>query len=345
VTPWQWFSVVSNFISEEFNIYIFAKNKKAYHIQLKEIFNLLLAYRYPPYQYIRHGLFKIDAPENYIDFLPPRLIQQFVAKVNPNEYEDMVENKSKFRNILERHGLPCVREIVRRQADGRLFNADGEEISKTAATEIITQYGPKIFVKQNFGNRGVGAMIIDVSAYQDDIFGLPGDILYQQIIHQHPKLEKLFPHSVNTVRIDTLKYNDKYFSNGAVLKMGCNKNHVDNWSAGGIIVGINIKNGRLFKKGKQAAKFGGLEYDAHPDTGETFADFQIPYWQDILDVVRKAAETMAPLVSLGWDVAVTADGPVIVEANGPWDTCLTQEGAGGLAKTKLGEMVIQHIRS
>ena len=268
-----------------------------------------------------------------------------MAKVNPEEYEDMVENKYKLRNILEGHGLPCVREIVRRQADGRLFNANGQEISKTAATELITKYGPKIFVKETFGNRGIGAMIIDGSTDQDDMFGLPGDILYQPIIHQHPILEKLFPYSVNTVRIDTLKFNDKYISNGAVLRMGCKKNHVDNWSAGGIIVGINLKDGRLYGKGKQAAKYGGLEYDAHPDTGVTFADLQIPYWQDILDVVGKAAEIMAPLVSLGWDVALTPDGPVIVEANGPWDTCLTQEGAGGLAKTRLGEMVIQNSRS
>lgn len=345
MTLLQWFKVARNFLSEELEAYRYSKNKKPYFTQLREIFNLLLTYRYPPYQYIRHGLYKTDAPENYLDYIPPRLMQKFVAKVNPEAYEDLVENKFKFRMILEQHDLPCVREIVRRRADGRLFNADGDMISKPAATELVKQFGPKIFVKQTFGNRGKGAMIVDVSAYQDDMFNIPGDILYQPLIRQHPKLEKLFPYSVNTVRIDTLKFYDKYICNSAVLRMGCNKNHVDNWSAGGIIVGINMIDGRLYKKGKKAAKYGGFEYDAHPDTGVIFLDFQVPYWQDILDAVGKSAEYMAPLISLGWDVAITPDGPVLVEANGLWDTCLSQEGYGGLAKTKLGELVIQNSRS
>jgi Sugar-transfer associated ATP-grasp len=329
------------FLSEELKPYLRSGPKKPLHIQLVEMLRLYRTYRYPPYQYIKHGLYKVGAPDDYLDFVPQRLVTQFMKRVNPQESLKLVEDKVVFRDIMERCGLPCVREILRRQADGRLVTSGREEISKTAAMDLLRQHGPKIFVKETLGMMGKGAMIIDVSADQDDPFDLPGDLLFQPIIHQHPKLQELFPYSVNTVRIDTLKTDSGYVNNGAVLRMGCNRSHVDNWDAGGLIVRINMETGRLFGKGKQKVKFGGREFDAHPDTGVIFSDFQIPFWPDILDVVGKGAEAMAPLGSLGWDVAVTSDGPVLVEANEEWDVRLFQDGLGGLARTKLGELVIQ----
>jgi Sugar-transfer associated ATP-grasp len=330
----------SVFFSEELKPYLRSKDKKPFLRQLSEMVHMGFAQRYLPYQYIKHGLYKTDAPENYLDYLPPRLLVKVVERVNSEEHADRTRNKARFRTILEQHGLPCVREIARRYADGRLVDAEGQDFSEISAREEMMRHGPKVFIKETCGMQGKGAKILDLSADRTDIFAQPGDLLYQPVIRQHPQLARLYPYAVNTIRTDTLESNGTYINNGAVLRMGCGVNHVDNWDAGGLIVGIDLESGRLYGRGKRKAKFGGLEFDAHPDTGVTLAGVQIPYWQDLLSVVRKAAAVMAPLGSLGWDVAVTPNGPVIIEANHVWDVFLLQQGVGGLAKTKLGEMAV-----
>jgi hypothetical protein len=44
----------------------------------------------------------------------------------------------------------------------------------------------------------------------------------------------------------------------------------------------------------------------------------VPEWQSACDLVRRAAPHFLPLRSLAWDVGLTPDGPVIVDASARW---------------------------
>lgn len=46
----------------------------------------------------------------------------------------------------------------------------------------------------------------------------------------------------------------------------------------------------------------------------------LPYWQQAKELVCKAHRLMPDYFSLGWDIAITANGPVILETNIGWDT-------------------------
>jgi len=52
----------------------------------------------------------------------------------------------------------------------------------------------------------------------------------------------------------------------------------------------------------------------HPDTGAQLIGVQIPYWDEIISIGKKSAEIL-PLKYLGADIAVTENGPVIIELN------------------------------
>lgn len=57
----------------------------------------------------------------------------------------------------------------------------------------------------------------------------------------------------------------------------------------------------------------------HPKTGVSFEGFQLPFWGKACELVTNAASKCWPIRTIGWDVALTPTGPVIVEGNMWWD--------------------------
>ena len=56
----------------------------------------------------------------------------------------------------------------------------------------------------------------------------------------------------------------------------------------------------------------------------------MPFWKEVLDLCSRAARIIPNLRSVGWDVALTPDGPVIVEGNPDWDLPMVQVHTDGL---------------
>ena len=56
-------------------------------------------------------------------------------------------------------------------------------------------------------------------------------------------------------------------------------------------------------------------YETHPDTGIRSEGYQLPMVQEAVDFAKKAALVVPQICHVGWDVAVTPDGPVLIEGN------------------------------
>lgn len=56
----------------------------------------------------------------------------------------------------------------------------------------------------------------------------------------------------------------------------------------------------------------------HPRSGRAFTGFQVPYWREVCALAVRASEAFLPHPSIGWDIAVTPDGPVLIEGNTRW---------------------------
>jgi hypothetical protein len=113
----------------------------------------------------------------------------------------------------------------------------------------------------------------------------------------------------------------------AILRLGVGRHVVDNASQGGIFVGVDLGTGRLFPQALRFFKHGGDVHAAHPDTGFRFEGTEVPRFPEIL----AAAEGVAALVPhdlIGWDVAVTEAGPVVIEGNARPDLPMMEIGLG-----------------
>ena len=56
-------------------------------------------------------------------------------------------------------------------------------------------------------------------------------------------------------------------------------------------------------------------FDTHPITGVRFEGFEIPFFNEAVDLCKRAAMVVPQVQYVGWDVAITPSGPVIIEGN------------------------------
>lgn len=76
---------------------------------------------------------------------------------------------------------------------------------------------------------------------------------------------------------------------------------------------IDIRTGQVLTDAVDQNKL--VEYAAHPVTGVKFKGLQINHWEETLEMMRRAVPLVGRLSNVGWDVAITKDGPVMIEGN------------------------------
>jgi len=203
-----------------------------------------------------------------------------------------------------------------------------------------------VVVKPNGGNQGRGVLVLDsvdpdtgravpragdVTTIEQAVDGLDvgGGTSYvvQELLRNHPVLDELAPYATNTLRVQTLFSEDgRVHVLGAVLRLGRRGTMVDNVSQGGIGVHVDVATGvtgRGFTRGHRPL------LAEHPDSGAALEGRQLPCWDELLQLVQQAAGRLPGLHAVGWDVALTPAGPVIVEANNNWDLQLLQVHTDG----------------
>lgn len=147
---------------------------------------------------------------------------------------------------------------------------------------------------------------------------MKGRYVWQQRVYQHPAMSRLHPESVNTLRIITFNVDGRIEVFCAVLRMGVNGMPVDNWGAGGISISVDVETGLVKEEGFFKPGYGGRVKE-HPNTGIRFLGYKIPFFKESLELIRSFHEHLYGIHSIGWDVAITEEGPVLIEANEDWD--------------------------
>src|SRR5690606_35047720 len=109
---------------------------------------------------------------------------------------------------------------------------------------------------------------------------------------------------------------------GARLRITVNA-FVDNLAAGNMAATINLETGVVDGPGVYS-DITKSEMRVHPVTGTSIIGFQVPFWHETLDMIREAALTYKKNRSIGWDVAVTDEGPELIEGNHDWCKLLWQ---------------------
>lgn len=272
-------------------------------------------------------------PEKRATYITRGQNNRLVRRLNDPESWHLVEDKATFNELF-------ADVLHRRWLD--LRSAGPDDFSALIAR------CPRIVCKPLDATGGRGIEFID----SDTITDAPAlyrrlldenKVIVEQFIVQHPDIAAIYPLSVNTLRLVTLTDDEGnvhvVFSS---MRLG-NGKMVDNLNSGGMATIVDTETGII---SKPAADKDGTEYPAHPHTNVAFVGRQVPFYRQSVELVIAAAKRLPTLRYLAWDVAVTTDGPLLIEANHfPGHDiyqfqCHLDDGVGLLPRFKaaLGEM-------
>jgi hypothetical protein len=170
--------------------------------------------------------------------------------------------------------------------------------------------------------------------------------IVQKRIAPHAALADLTTGALPTVRITTcLNERGEPEVVGGVFRMAIGGNRtVDNLHAGGIASNVSLDDGTLSRASDLGmnARLGWL--DRHPDTNAPVAGRALPMWSETKALAIRAHRVFADRVLVGWDIAMTDDGPVIVEGNSSPDLDILQRFGVPICSSRFGDLLAWHLR-
>ncbi len=104
------------------------------------------------------------------------------------------------------------------------------------------------------------------------------------------------------------------------MKIGRAGRCVDNAGGGGNVdVCVDVATGEI----RYAIQFDGWHHvqdiDCHPDSGSPLNGVVIDNWESIKAEVIRFQQAFPYCKVAGWDIAITDEGPVVIEVNDFWD--------------------------
>jgi hypothetical protein len=155
----------------------------------------------------------------------------------------------------------------------------------------------------------------------------------QERIYQHKVINDIYSGAINTIRLETVydRTNRKIEILPPLLRVGTGSNRVDNWAVGGLAIGIDVENESLHKYGFYKPGYGTKALE-HPNSGIVFDGYKIPFLQQAIEQAKNLHSFLPGVHSIGWDIAIGENGPIIIEGNDNWEISLVQICSHGLQK-------------
>ena len=251
-----------------------------------------------------------------------------------------VQDKDRFAQICSAHGLPHVETLAAFQA-GR----------QTRPVQPFVPELPVLWTKARHlkGGAGGAAWTRDGAVYRDAagrrlspaelaVSLHQWDCIVQPYIGNHPAMTGLSNGALAALRVVTgmnERGEGEFVTSLLALPHGAKTT-----SVAGILCSIEPDSGHI----RRAMMPDGEQVARHPDSGEPVVGVALPFWFESVALARRAHAGAFPRFPfLGWDIALTADGPLLLEANMCWGAIFHQMLDGPLGHTVFSRLVARHL--
>ena len=180
----------------------------------------------------------------------------------------------------------------------------------------------KFIAKPLTSGYGNGVKIFDSSKFSDNnalvealikeyCKGIRGGFIVEELIKQDDRMAAFHPSSVNTLRLTTIRFDDRVEIIHPFMRIGRGGKVVDNGGAGGLLSNIDPETGKIFVCMDENA----VSYVKHPDSGLDIIGFEIPCWKEAVSLAKELATVVKGQRYTGWDLALSDKGWMMVEGN------------------------------
>lgn len=263
--------------------------------------------------YFYFGFYGIRHSER-IKWAGTGFMYEFQLKMNPLESRTLLSDKILFLHFFK----PFIKRWH--------YELDTLKNSRDILQRILEAGNDRIVLKGSKGQIGSEVEVVQCSNFTADSLlnhmVQNGFDLVEEYVIQHPALMELSPSGLNTVRIIT------QFANGSVDIIGCRlrisvNSPVDNMAAGNLAATVDCATGIVTGPGV-FSDITKPDMEIHPVTGKSIKGFNVPMWDQAIALAKEAALFGNHNRSVGWDIAITAEGPELIEGNHNWCKLLWQ---------------------
>ncbi|MFF4583094.1 sugar-transfer associated ATP-grasp domain-containing protein [Streptomyces sp. NPDC001373] len=294
-----------------------------------DLMRVTTRWRCLPFHYFRYGGYQREvSAERACSYLPESaLFHRLLPRVNRDTIE--LDDKTSCKKILASAGIPQPALIA--SGDHRAgVTSDGEAVSLPDVLDRLSGFGRVVVKPSRYSSGGSGVVIVRPG---EDGFDLPayaqqwGTWLVEQHVPQHPDLDVLNPYVLNTFRVITLLREGAAEVLYVMLKLGGTESTTDNSASGGMQIRVH-PDGRLDRQGYDRYL---NAHTRHGGSSVPFADHRISRMTEVRELAERCARLFPQVPFIGWDIALTPGGPVVIEGNSSPSLAHIQRTHGGVA--------------
>ena len=260
---------------------------------------------------------------------------RYFNRLNPPVYDIIARDKALFHVLANSLSIPTPQTLATTSPDQRprcgLAIRNADELKQF----LLSPGSEDLFFKPVDGSLGEGALSIgkfddatqtwrllpsnqpitvnEIATHISPKKTL-GRFLIQRRLIAHPDFARIVPNVCPTVRLMTLRTETGFHVIGAALRLGSGRTPTDNVAGGGLIGPISLKTGTIEHTLSLESDYPQI-VSTHPQTGVSIGTLHVPDWQRVLDLVNDSGEKLNFFPCIGWDVALTENGPLIIEIN------------------------------
>lgn len=266
-----------------------------------------ISYNVSLLEYFQFRFFEKDKLEK-TNWAGTGFMYEYHLVMNPKKVRSILQDKTLFLNTYKdfvSHNHLTLNDLKKNEQKGA----------------SLLQENTKVVLKNSKGQCGIGIVIINTNELTPYTLikrlEHTGNDIVEAFIQQHQDLEQLSPSGLNTLRLITqLNHENKVDVLGARVRITVN-NFIDNMAAGNLAAQVDLESGKICGHAYYS-DMTKQEQERHPYTKKVFNGYQIPFFDEAITMVKKAALRFPQNRSIGWDVAITGAGPQLLEANHDW---------------------------
>jgi hypothetical protein len=328
-----------------------------------------------PRNYYFHELYRRRGAADCSDFVMRHEIKEGLLKslhkLMPKVHGERVNlgHKLAFAEVCARHGLPTP-AILGVAAHGRIVWCDPTAQSRGVPGGDLPDCDLPdcdLFVKPEHGRGAVGAQGYrrrPAQGHAGGCYGI-GDYasisqeallqglawrsrirphIIQPLLRNHPDLADLADHALVTLRLITCMDEAGHPVVTHAMLRSVTKLEPDWATAEEYAAPIDLATGQLGVMCGDSVFGPQHRYDFHPVTCARVTGRIVPLWPEVHDLAIRAHRVFADRLLLGFDIAVTPEGAVLIEANSYPDTEFLQRVHGeGIGRSPLGPLLARHL--